>query len=703
MGALQNNQLDQFSIQHRQLSILQNVLQGRNHQAWTHEFFWLTGPQSISETSLLIVSLYFNFPLSSSAEDRLVASYKRSFNGFAAFLTEEEQQKIARMEGVLSVFPSKTYQLHSTRSWDFVGLSELVKREIEKESDVIIGFLDSGIWPESESFSDEGFGPPPRKWKGICQTDGNFTCNNKVIGARYYKGPGKDITSARDTGGHGTHTASTAAGRRVKGTSFFGIAHGSARGAVPSARIAMYKVCGEMRCSDSSILAGFDDAIADGVDILSASLGFMSAKNYSSTVSSVAPWVISVAASSIDRQIVTKAIVGDKVFRGRSINSFGSTKSVPLILSTNASISCDSANAGTCLAECLDKKLVKGKIIFCEEISSGDGALLSGALGQIMQTEEANDYSRIFPLPSTVVDMAQGDNIKSYIKRTKNPQAKILKSVALRDRTAPVVVSFSSRGPNPISSNILKPDITAPGVEIIAAYSPAASLTRIKQDKRSTKYAILSGTSMSCPHVSGAAAYVKAFHPDWSPAAIKSALMTTAFPINPRKNVDMEFAYGAGQINPVKAVNPGLVYDANKDDYIQFLCNEGYTAEEIRLISGAKFKCRKTNGTVGDLNYPSIQLLVDKNRTFSRNFSRSVTNVGTPVSTYKAVVKQLPGLKIAVSPSVLSFKSVNEKHSFVVTVGGEVLSNANVTSTSLVWSDGVHSVRSPIVVYTDTA
>lgn len=165
----------------------------------------------------------------------------------------------------------------------------------------------------------------------------------------------------------------------------------------------------------------------------------------------------------------------------------------------------------------------------------------------------------------------------------------------------------------------------------------------------------------------------------------------------------MEFAYGAGQINPVKAVNPGLVYDANKDDYIQFLCNEGYTAEEIRLISGAKFKCRKTNGSVGDLNYPSIQLLVDKNKTFSRNFSRSVTNVGTPVSTYRAVVKQLPGLKIAVSPSVLSFKSVNEKHSFVVTVGGEVLSNANLTSTSLVWSDGVHSVRSPIVVYTDTA
>ncbi|KAJ8635484.1 hypothetical protein MRB53_009751 [Persea americana] len=636
------------------------------------------------------------------------------------------------MEGVLSVFPSKTYQLHTTRSWDFIGLSEPVKREIEKESDVIIGILDTGIWPESESFSDEGFGPPPKKWKGICQTDGNFTCNNKVIGARYYKGHGENVTSARDTDGHGTHTASTAAGRRVKGVSFFGIAQGYARGAVPSARIAVYKVCHENLCFDSSILAGFDDAIADGVDILSVSLGGTSTANYSSdplaigsfqamlrgiltsqsagndgpyagTISSVAPWLFSVAASSIDRQIVTEAIVGDKVFQGRSINTFGSTKSVPLILSANASTSCDSATAEICLPKCLDRKLVKGKIIFCEAPNDGYGALLSGAQGQIMQSKGENDDSPIFPLPSTIVDTAKGDTIKSYIRGTKNPQAKILKSVAIRDRTAPVVASFSSRGPNPISSNILKPDITAPGVGIIAAYSPVASLTDFEQDKRSAKYAILSGTSMSCPHVSGAAAYVKAFHPDWSPAAIKSALMTTAFPINPRKNVDVEFAYGAGQINPVKAVNPGLVYDANKDDYIQFLCNEGYTAEEIKLISGANIQCRKTNRTAGDMNYPSIQLLVHKNMTFSRKFSRSVTNVGTPVSTYKAAMKQLTGLQIAVSPSILPFKSVNEKHSFVVTITGKVLSDVNVISTSLVWSDGVHSVRSPIVVYTNSA
>ncbi|RWR76036.1 LOW QUALITY PROTEIN: subtilisin-like protein protease SBT4.4 [Cinnamomum micranthum f. kanehirae] len=112
------------------------------------------------------------------------------------------------------------------------------------------------ILPKSESFSDEGFCPPPKKWKGICQTDGNFTCNNKVIGARYYKGLGKDVTFARDTIGHGTHTASTVASRRVKEASFFCIAQGYARGAVPSAMIVMYKVCNVSDYPNSSILAG---------------------------------------------------------------------------------------------------------------------------------------------------------------------------------------------------------------------------------------------------------------------------------------------------------------------------------------------------------------------------------------------------------------------------------------------------------------
>ncbi|KAM1815206.1 hypothetical protein ACFX11_028782 [Malus domestica] len=205
---------------------------------------------------------------SSSASNLLVRSYKRSFNGFAAKLTDRERERLAKMKEVVSVFPSTTYKLQTTRSWEFLGFNEKLKRNPTVESNVIVGVIDTGIWPESESFSDEGFGPAPKKWKGVCKGGKNFTCNNKIIGARFYVG-----SSARDEIGHGTHTASTVAGTPVKGVSFYGLAHGTATGGVPSARIAEYKVCGSDECATDKILAAFDDAIADGVDIITISIG----------------------------------------------------------------------------------------------------------------------------------------------------------------------------------------------------------------------------------------------------------------------------------------------------------------------------------------------------------------------------------------------------------------------------------------------
>ncbi|KAM1049357.1 hypothetical protein ACFX2C_028468 [Malus domestica] len=209
---------------------------------------------------------------SSSASNLLVRSYKRSFNGFAAKLTDRERERLAKMKEVVSVFPSTSYKLQTTRSWEFLGFNEKLKRNPTVESNVIVGVIDTGIWPESESFSDEGFGPTPRKWEGVCEGGKNFTCNKKIIGARFYVG-----SSARDDVGHGTHTASTAAGNPVRGVSFYGLAHGTATGGVPSARIATYKVCGSKECATDKILAAFDDAIADGVDIITISIGSTSA------------------------------------------------------------------------------------------------------------------------------------------------------------------------------------------------------------------------------------------------------------------------------------------------------------------------------------------------------------------------------------------------------------------------------------------
>ncbi|XXG40515.1 hypothetical protein AAC387_Pa01g1210 [Persea americana] len=659
----------------------------------------------------------------SSPAEALICSYKRSFNGFAAKLTYQEQQKIASMQDVVSVFPSKMLQLHTTRSWDFLGFPDTVKRRREIETNVIIGVLDTGIWPESKSFRDKRIGPPPKKWKGSCQTEGNVTCNNKLIGARYYQDPSSfaDESTARDFDGHGTHTSSTAAGRAVSGASLYGIAKGKARGAVPLSRIAMYKICWSNGCPESSILAAFDDAIADGVDIISLSLGPNWAANYSSdsipigsfhamqkgilavqsagnngpsfeTLGSVAPWLFTVAASNTDRLIISKAVIGNgTAFQGRALNTFASTKMVPLIYGGDASNKCSFDDRRFCYSDCLDRKLVEGKILFCDASSDGQEAINVGAVGSIMEEELMNDLARVYALPATLFG-PDGEQIKHYINTTKNPMARILKSESIHDATAPYVVSYSSRGPNHISPDILKPDITAPGIDILAAFSPLAKLTT-ETDKRSVNYNILSGTSMSCPHVSGAAAYVKSFHKKWSPASIKSALMTTAAHTKKKENPDAEFAYGAGEIDPLKALNPGLVYDTQRDDYLEFLCSEGYSAKEIKLISGDNFKCPKASKrTAKDLNYPSMTFMVQPNTRFSAKFTRRVTNVGSATSTYKAVVAPHPQIKIKVEPSVLSFKSLNQELSFVVTVAGKGLPFNTVVSTSLVWSDGVHSV-----------
>ncbi|XP_043708286.1 subtilisin-like protease SBT4.4 isoform X2 [Telopea speciosissima] len=666
-----------------------------------------------------------------SITDNFVRSYHRSFNGFAAKLNEQERKKLASKEGVVSVFPSRTLQLQTTRSWDFIGLSNAVKRIPSVESDLIVGVIDSGIWPESESFSDKGFGPPPRKWKGVCNGGKlNFTCNNKIIGARFYS---NTSSSVRDTEGHGTHTASTIAGNVVSNVGFYGLAQGNARGGVPSARIAAYKVCDSQGCSESAILAGFDDAIADGVDIISISIGAthiidfdsdsisigafhamqngiltsQSAGNYgpsNMTTRSLAPWILSVAASSTDRHIIDKVVLGDgKVIKGNSVNSYTvNGKKQPLVYGKDASVrTCSPDYARACANGCLDSKLVKGKIVLCEQASLGEEALRANAVGTVMSADRYDDVSFIYPLPATQLSKQAGEQVKSYINSTKNPTANILKSEAVIDSTAPTVASFSSRGPNGITPDILKPDISAPGVYILAAFSPFASPSGSIMDKRRVKFSILSGTSMACPHATGAAAYVKSFHPDWSPSAIKSSLMTTAWRMNSTRNPDAEFAYGAGNIDPVKAINPGLVYEILKDDYIKFLCNIGWDTKRVRIVSGGNSSCQEgTKGTALDLNYPSMTAYIQQeDKPFVINFTRTVKNVGSANSTYKASVTSHSEIKISVMPRVLSFTSLNQVKSFVVTVSGSKFPPLSMTSVSLEWSDGTHTVRSPIVVH----
>ncbi|EOA14512.1 hypothetical protein CARUB_v10027732mg [Capsella rubella] len=635
-------------------------------------------------------------------------SYKRSFNGFAAQLTKSERERVAEMEGVVSVFPSKNYKLQTTASWDFMGMKEgkSTKRNLAIESDTIIGVIDSGIWPESESFSGKGFGPPPKKWKGVCSGGKNFTCNKKLIGVRDYTNEG-----VRDSQGHGTHTSSTAAGNAVADTSFFGIGNGTARGGVPASRIAAYKVCTIIGCSSDAVLSAFDDAIADGVDLISISLGGDNPSLYEedtisigsfhamakgiltvhsagnsgpspATVTSVAPWILSVAATTTNRRFLTKVVLGNgKTLVGKSVNAFDlKGKKYPLVYESFA------------------ESLVKGKILVSRYPSMSDIAAAS-------ITTDDKGFATISSRPLSALSPDDFESLVSYINSTRSPQGSVLKSEAIFDQAAPIVASFSSRGPNKIAVDILKPDVTAPGVEILAAYSPWASPSPDKSDPRHVKYSVLSGTSMACPHVAGVAAYVKTFHPEWSPSIIQSAIMTTAWPMNATGNgtSSTEFAYGAGQVNPVAALNPGLVYELDKADHLAFLCSLNYTSKTLKLISGEAVTC--TGKTLPrNLNYPSMSAKLSRsNSSFTVEFKRTVTNLGTPNSTFKSKIVYNHGSKltIKVTPSVLSFKMVNEKKSFTVTVTGSNISQELPPSANLIWSDGTHNVRSPIVVYTD--
>ncbi|KAM7464549.1 hypothetical protein LguiA_032670 [Lonicera macranthoides] len=186
---------------------------------------------------------------------------------------------------------------------------------------------------------------------------------------------------------------------------------------------------------------------------------------------------------------------------------------------------------------------------------------------------------------------------------------------------------------------------------------------------------------MACPHVAGTAAYLKSLHPDWSPSAIKSALMTTAWQMNATQNKDSEFAYGTGHIDPVKAVNPGLVYETFKEGYIQMLCNMKHKISSLRKIFGDNTCCpQEANGSSKDLNYPSMAAQLPEGLNYTVTFSRTVVNVGSPNSTYRSKITKNPLLNVSVKPRILTFQSLNEKKSFVVNVSAKKLNSTATAS-----------------------
>ncbi|XP_055835367.1 subtilisin-like protease SBT3 [Solanum dulcamara] len=721
-------------IIHMDLSAMPKVFS--SHHSW-----YLTTLSSVSDSR-------------TSSKDflssKLVYTYSNAINGFSASLSPSEIEAIKNSPGYVSSIKDMSVKIDTTHTSQFLGLNSesgvWPTPESDYGKDVIVGLVDTGIWPESRSYSDVGMNEVPSRWKGECESGTQFNsslCNKKLIGARYFnKGllannPNLTISmdSARDTDGHGTHTSSTAAGSRVEGASFFGYATGTATGIAPKAHVAMYKALWKEGVFLSDILAAIDQAIADGVDVLSLSLGIdslplhedpvaiaafaalekgifvsTSAGNegpYYETLHNGTPWVLTVAAGTVDREFIGTLTLGNGIsVTGLSLYPGNSS-------SSESSIS---------YVDCQDdKELQKNahKIVVCidrndsvsEDVYNVRNSKVAGAVF-ITNSTDLEFYLQS-EFPAVFLNFQEGDKVLKYVRSDSTPNAKIEFQVTrIGAKPAPKVASYSSRGPSPSCPIILKPDLMAPGALILASWPQQTPVTEVTSGKLFSNFNIISGTSMSCPHASGVAALLKGAHPEWSPAAIRSAMMTTAYVLDntqsPIQDIGLKnaaaspLAMGAGHIDPNKALNPGLIYDATPQDYVDLLCALNFTSKQMQTIT------RSSSSTCSnpslDLNYPSFIGYFNRNSSYSdpkriQEFKRTVTNLQDGTSVYTAKLTPMDKFKVSVVPNKLVFKEKYEKQSYKLRIEGPTIMDDIVVDGSLSWVEtgGKYIVISPIV------
>jgi hypothetical protein len=671
--------------------------------------------------------------------------YRYSLNGFAAKLSAKQADALKATPGVLSVEKDAISNIETSSTPTFMGLdatngawSKLGGVGAAGEN-VIIGIIDTGINAKHASFSDRtGTGPKGQAgklayqqipgWHGKCTPGEGFTasdCNQKLIGAQYFNagfGVGtiaeRDFLSPRDYNGHGSHTASTAGGNNGIQATGDAASFGKISGMAPRARIAAYKVCwedsGDGGCANSDSVAAIDQAVADGVDVLNYSISgtltnyldsvevaflfaadagvFVATSAGNSgpgnfTVAHPSPWLSSVAAGTHNRSGIGTVTVGGVTYNGRS--SASSAVSGPTVVSTAAALVTTAAGleeARLCFLGSLDPAKVAGKVVFCDRginarIDKSLEVKEKGGLGMIMANTNVNSVNAdLHFVPSIHVDNVTGNTIRTYLTANPGATAAISKGTIVFDLPAPNVAAFSSRGPSRAGiggEDIMKPDFMAPGEDILAAVAPEGNHGRSED--------LLSGTSMSSPHVAGFGALLTHAHPDWSPAAMRSALATTAeFVTSSPTTAAAIFNTGSGQVNPTKALDPGLVYDASFTDYLTFL-------------QGQRCNCLPATFPAidaSDLNQPSIAI---GGLAGVQTVTRKVTNVDDTAATYNATLTAPAGFNVVVSPTSLTLNP-GETKSYTVTFTRTDAAFGSRRAGQLVWSDGTHSVRSPIIV-----
>ncbi|KAF2317328.1 hypothetical protein GH714_020236 [Hevea brasiliensis] len=497
----------------------------------------------------------------------------------------------------------------------------------------------TGVWPESKSFDDTGLPEIPKRWKGKCNSTRDFDhklCNKKLIGANYFLEGHKKIAyvqgyclAARLRWAWNAHFYHNCRFARDKCKSvWFCNRHRPWNGS--SCPTLSYKVCWSSGCSGVDIMAGMDRAILDGVDILSLSIGSRNPEPL--------PYFIDPI-----------ALAG---FTATHNGIFVSCSAVTLMpcLVTNSGLPVSRSTK--------DQEWEASQPGYDEEKSlvvrkaGGVGMILIDSIA--VKALDTNS----FLVPALTVGKKVGDLIKKYVKTEPNPTVLLsFGKTVVNVRPSPIVGSFSSRGPNLVTPQILKPDIIAPGVNILAAWSEATGPSGLKEDYRRTKFNIISGTSMACPHASGIVALLKAAHPTWSLSAIKSALMTTAYTVDNTNSLIRDaatgissnpWAYGSGHVDPKKALSPGLVYDISTEDYIKFLCSLNYPLKIIQAITNENSNpCSKAFSDPGELNYPSFSVLFG-NKTVVQ-YTRELTNVEAAKSTYKVKVIRPSNVAVTVN------------------------------------------------------
>jgi hypothetical protein len=512
----------------------------------------------------------------------------------------------------------------------------------------------------------------------------------------------------------------------------------------PRARLSIYKTCyGDgvtSACFTSDSVAAIDQAVADGVDVINYSISGSQTSNLdpvevaflfaadagvfvaasagnAGEVGSVAhnsPWLTTVAAGTHDRHFPAILTLGSgAMFNGQSVAQ--GTPSLPVVLASASGLPvpggfdpavwqsqvtlCFSDNTGGGLVPPtgppgprLDPAKIGGKIVVCDRGTSArvDKSLAvknGGGLGMILTNVVAGTVDAdLHSVPSIHVAHTDRAAINAYVSGDPNPTAQLGPGTLSGGALAPDIAGFSSRGPARIpGGDLLKPDIMAPGVAVLAAVSPASPVAPGRN------FDFFQGTSMSSPHIAGIGALMKQRFPTWSPAMIKSALMTTASqtrnngsPIAQSPMLgNVVFGMGSGHVDPNKATDPGLVYDAGFNDWLGFLCGSGQ-------LTG----CGPLTIDPSDLNYPSIAIGALLG---TQTVTRTVKNVGGASATYTATVVAPAGITVTVSPSSFTI-APGATQAYTVTFT-RTTAPANVFAVgSLTWSDGTHSVRSPFAV-----